>query len=76
MAAVIHEYDRTVVIRVHTRVYDDGTVTAQLAVDSDMATRDDVLATLVRAQFEVAASGGVLHATLDTSSLPPVDWEG
>jgi hypothetical protein len=48
--AYIHEYERSLVVRVKYRVDNDGGITNWICVDSDLPDRDTLLGVLLRTQ--------------------------
>jgi hypothetical protein len=66
---LLHEYERTVVIRLRTRVYDDGGAVNYVRVHSDASMRDKLLGWLVRAQHVVLCADDIAHEEIKTASL-------
>ncbi|MFS8640215.1 MAG: hypothetical protein LOD90_05285 [Symbiobacteriaceae bacterium] len=75
MEGMIHEYERTVVIRMRYRVESGDRVTAWMRIDSDVPDRDTLLGLLTRAQWEVNLARDEQHDRLQVSGLPPWDPE-
>lgn len=69
MAEYIHEYERTVVVRLKYRVFAEGGLTNWLCVDSDLPDRDTLLGVIVRAQQVVLAGGDNQHDEIKQSVL-------
>ena len=69
---LIHEYERTVVIRLRYRTNGDG-LKGWMRIDSDLQNRDELIGVLQRAQWHVGQGEDEQHDRLDPAALPA--WE-